>query len=213
MVGTRGWEHDAWRETFYDALLPQEWRFCFFSNLIRSVLVPAGQWQAAAPEVLDQWMEDSDPEFRFVLELPAGGGDRAALAAQAARLAPRVAGYLLPLPAPAPADPAAWLADWQGMGPLCVDAGPRPAPALAAVCAAAGAGLAWHPGSQEAPAEPGALLVALVDRAELRDLRRIVERLGVWMGERRNAGLFFTAPEPAPRLAEEARIIAELLGV
>lgn len=71
MIGTYGFEHDAWRGDFYPEELPPEWRFCFFSNRIRSVLLPSATWLSASGDDVRQWVEDCDPEFRFVLELPA----------------------------------------------------------------------------------------------------------------------------------------------
>jgi hypothetical protein len=44
LIGTRGWDHDAWQGGFYPAELPVEWRFCYYSNLLRAVLVPAEAW-------------------------------------------------------------------------------------------------------------------------------------------------------------------------
>lgn len=212
MVGTRGWDHEAWQGAFYEDILPPDWRFCYFSNLIRSVLLPAEAWQGVGADTLAQWMEDSDPEFRFVLELPDDTVHRAAaLAAQAEGLAPRVAGFLLPAAGAGQGGGALGrLADF---APLCVDAGPAPAAGLAAACRAAGVALAWYPHARTEPVAWGDLLVTLVAEAELRSLRGIITRLGAWMGGTRQAGLFFTDPPGAPRLAEEARIIAELLGV
>src|SRR4030067_3666465 len=70
MIGTRGWNHVS-GGVFYPAELPDDWRFCFYSNSLRSVLGPQETWDAAQRADVAQWQEDSDPEFRFVVELPA----------------------------------------------------------------------------------------------------------------------------------------------
>ena len=70
MIGTRGWAHAAWEGGFYPPELPAEWRFCFYSNNLRSALVPQEQWATVTGADVAAWLEDSDPAFRFVLELP-----------------------------------------------------------------------------------------------------------------------------------------------
>ena len=39
LIGTRGWDHASGGD-FYPADLPDDWRFCYYSNNLRSVLVP-----------------------------------------------------------------------------------------------------------------------------------------------------------------------------
>jgi len=224
LIGTYGWNYDAWQGGFYADDLPSDWRFCYYSNAIRAVLVPGAVWEAGAADP-GQWMEDSDPEFRFVLELPPAlarpgardpAGDVSAFAERAAPLAARTAAWMLRVDAQSAPD-AAWLTQACAVAgehaPLCVDlpAGPWGDAALADVVRGAGAALCWHPGESLAPAEGGRFLVATLGDADLKALRWVIQTLGHWMGETRGAALFFEHVASAPRLAEQARILAELL--
>lgn len=225
LIGTRGWDHDAWLEAVYPAELPRAWRFCYYSNLLRSVLVPGAVSAQATVAEVTQWWEDCDPTFRFVLECPpelarpqaparmrelADGFQQtiAPLRAQVAALLVRVA--------PAPAHDAAWLAgllDVLGVEiPVCVDLADTPLPALRDAVAGRGASLCWRPEREPVPTPGGRFLVALMCDGERRTRRRVLEALVQWMGGERGAGLYFEEPASAFRLAEETRLIAELMG-
>ena len=69
LIGTRGWDHPGWTGTFYPDVLPPDWRFSFYCNQLRSVLVPAEAWSAVPAADVRAWAEDAFPEFRFVVEL------------------------------------------------------------------------------------------------------------------------------------------------
>jgi hypothetical protein len=75
------------------------------------------------------------------------------------------------------------------------------------------AGLAWHCAQEAEPRPGGRLLVALGPPATPRQVRHCIERLAQWQGGQGAAGLFFDVPEGAAKAAQEARIIAELMGV
>ena len=225
MIGTRGWNHASGGD-FYPAELPDDWRFCYYSNNLRSVLVPQDTWDAAQRTEVSQWLEDSDPAFRFVIELPATLGlplthaRRELVLAQFLEtlepIAPRTAGLLLRI-----APDTEVLPDWfehflnrlAGVAPLCVDLpdGPWRAPPVYAALERQDAGLAWHCARDSTPHPGGRLMAALAPAAPARELRRWIERLAQWQGQDSLAGLFFEAG--ATRAAQEARLIAELMGV
>ena len=225
MIGTRGW-NPAPGGDFYPPELPDDWRFCFYSNNLRSVLVPQAIWDSAQRTDVAQWLEDSDPAFRFVMELPATlglpltqGKREQALARFLETLepvAPRTAGLLLRI-----MPDTEVLPDWfehvlnrlADIAPLCVDLpeGPWRAPTVLAVLERQGAGLAWHCAREVAPHPGGRLMVAFAPPAPAREVRHWIERLAQWQGRDSYAGLFF---EPdAAKAAQEARLIAELMGV
>jgi hypothetical protein len=230
MIGTRGWEHAAWTGGFYPAELPDDWRFCFYSNNLRSVLVPVETWRTDAPPDVKQWLEDSDPAFRFVLELPEALGrplthgrrDQAldAFLDGIKPIAPRVAGLLLRIASDTPVWPDGFehlLGQLADVAPVCTDlpeGGWRDANMLAALDRQ-GAGLAWHCGSEPAPRAGGGLMVALAPPADARSVRHWIEQLAGWQGHgpEARAGLFFETSERSARSAQEARLIAELMGV
>ncbi len=221
-IGTRGWDDPAWTGRFYPDDLPSDWRFCYYSNRLRSVIVPGAAWASAGPAPAAQWIEDSDPEFGMVLELPPElsrpVADPRALDAFLARAAPlktQCVGWLLRLDA---ADPdAAWLAAvvarLKAMAPVCLDlTGVWHDPAIARVRVAEGAGQCWRPATEPAPAAGGEFLVCLAAEAAPRAQRRLLEDINKWQAGRRAAGLYFEGPN-APAQAEQARVLAELMGV
>jgi len=225
LIGTRGWNHASGGD-FYPAELPDDWRFCYYSNNLRSVLVPQENWDAVQRADVAQWLEDSDPAFRFVLELPATlglpltQGKREQALAQFLEtlepIAPRTAGLLLRI-----APDTDVLPDWfehflnrlADIAPVCVDLpeGPWRVPPVHAALERQGAGLAWHCAREAAPHPGGRLMVALAPPALAREVRRYIERLAQWQGQGSFAGLFFEAG--AAKVAQEARLIAELMGV
>jgi len=228
MIGTRGWEHAPWLGDFYPDELPPDWRFCYYSNNLRSVLVPQELWPETGRAQVAQWAEDSDPAFRFVIELPATLGALPAPAQHERELerfletiepvAARLAGLLLRVAAGTPASPDGFepllnrLAD---IAPLCVDLpdGAWRRPELLAELTRQNAGLAWHCEREPGPHPGGRLLVAFAPPAAARDVRHYIERLAQWQRHDARAGLFFIQPERAARAAQEARLIAELMGV
>jgi len=225
MIGTRGWNHASGGD-FYPAELPDEWRFCFYSNNLRSVLVPQETWDSAQRTDVAQWLEDSDPMFRFVVELPAmlglplTHGKREHALAQFLEviepIAPRTAGLMLRI-----SPDTDVLPDWfehflnrlADVAPVCVDLpeGPWRAPTVYAALERQGAGLAWHCARETEPHSGGKLMVALAPPAPAREVRHWIERLAQWQGQDAFAGMFFDAD--AAKTAQEARLIAELMGV
>jgi uncharacterized protein YecE (DUF72 family) len=225
MIGTRGWSHASGGD-FYPPELPDDWRFCFYSNSLRSVLVPQELWAETRRADTAQWLEDSDPAFRFVHELPAAFA-RPLTHAKGEQLfeefletiepvAARTAGLLLRI-----GPDTAVLPDWfeqllsrlAAVAPVCVDLpdGPWRAPAVLALLERQGTGLAWQCARETAPRPGGRLLVALAPAAPAREVRHWIGQLGQWQGPDALAGLFFDAG--AARAAQEARLIAELMGV
>jgi uncharacterized protein YecE (DUF72 family) len=65
LIGTRGWDYDEWTGGFYPEELPSDWRFAYYSNHFRSVLVPQATWEKLGVDAVQDWLEDCDPEFRF----------------------------------------------------------------------------------------------------------------------------------------------------
>ena len=228
IIGTRGWDHAAWVGEFYPPELPDDWRFCFYSNNLRSVLVPQTLWATATPADLAQWLSDSDPAFRFVLELPATISAPLSPAKLESALEsflntvdpilPRTAGLLLRM-----APDTSVLPEWfeqlihrlSQVAPLCVDLPENEwrDPAIIAALDRQDVGLAWHGAHELAPHPGGRLLVALTPAASPREVRGWIEQLARWQKPGTLAGLYFDAPVGAAKAAQEARLIAELLGV
>ena len=227
LIGTRGWEHEDWRGGFYPPELPADWRFGYYSNLLRSVLVPGETWETAGVEDARQWVEDSDPAFRFVLELPAGLSHPASADAVEQRLMEffrligpiraQVAGLLIRVTPESPPD-RAWLEALLELlaptHPLCADLpGAWRMPEYMDCLARHHAGLFWRTGDGPAPRPGGRLMVALAQEGEPKAQRRLIEALARWQGEQGVAALIFDTPGKAPEQARQARLLAELMMV
>jgi len=223
LIGTRGWDYDEWNGGFYPEDLPEDWRFAYYSNHLRSVLVPQEVWATRGLEDVRDWIEDCDPEFRFILESPVellrsatnepNGLD--AFLKLIAPLAAHTTGVLMRVSGEISGTVHRFeqvLANLASIHPLCVDLPSSwRSPAMFANLERHGAGLCWHPDTAEAPRTGGRLLVALTREAAPRAQRRIIEQLIAWKGDRGLAGLFFEAGMVAAEQAKQARLIAELM--
>ena len=227
LVGTCGWDHDAWVGEYYPADLPRDWRLSYYCTGLRSVLVPEASWVGVTPADTAVWAEDSYPEFRFVLALPAELASPQPFSVAEQRLheflkliAPirsQVAGLLVTL-GPEASAVEAWLREMVPLVKrhyrLCADlADPLRGQAdITEALARQGIGLCWRAEVQASPAGGGEFLVALSREHEPGAQRRLIEALDRWMGEARGAALFFDGPRAGVN-ASQARTIAELLGV
>ncbi len=237
MVGARGWEHPQRAGGFYPEELPADWRFAYYSNYLRSVLVPSETWEGTGIEEVREWAEDSDPAFRFVLELPAvlsrpapgevvhgctvyGAEDAMErplkdFLGMIEPIASQTAGFLLRIPPEATPD-RPWLERMLiALGaryPLCVDL-PTPwcTEDVLESLARHGVGVCWHPEREPTLRPGGRLLVAFSWEGAPRVQRRILGQLIQWQGESGQAALFFDTGETAVEQAKQARLIAELL--
>jgi hypothetical protein len=225
LIGSCGWNHISGDE-FYPAELPDDWRFSYYSNNLRSVLVPQKTWDAVRRSDVVEWQEDSDPEFRFVIELPGSLGlpctpdkyeqELLRCLETIDPIATRIAGLLLRI-APDTEVQQVWfehslnrLAD---VAPLCVDLpeGPWRERTVYDALERQGAGLVWYCACEAAPHPGGRLMVAMAPPAPPREVRHWIEQLARWQSNDALAGLFFEAG--ATKTAQEARLIAELMGV
>jgi len=95
VVAARGWRHPAWQGEYYPPDLPEDWRLSYYSNEFRAVVVPADYWPTVDEAEVERWIEDTDEEFQFFLEvadLRTGWADFAALLTP---LAEQIGGVLL----------------------------------------------------------------------------------------------------------------------
>ena len=164
LIGTRGWDHPGWSGGFYPDVLPPDWRFSFYCNQLRSVLVPAEAWSAPPAAEVCAWAEDAFPEFRFVVELSATSPLSLDILEP---IRSQVAGLLLRAPAtPDKGWLAARLAGLTASFPLCVDLPPEArTPDLLACLTQYDAGLCWRTEIEPEPRPGGKLMVALASAA------------------------------------------------
>ncbi len=215
MIGCRGWNHDQWVPGFYPEDLPDDWRFCFYSNEIRGVLVPFDEVFESDPR---RWREDSDDDFRFVFECRIGGSGQGPVAdglrALMRRIQPvvdRTAAILLSVTGDV-ADPELiprQLLETADGVPLCID--------LSALndkhhwqvaCESLRIGQVWRfPCVPSTPVR--GFQVALVAHVQLAELRAILESLTAHA--QLGAAVIFIDADTAPNMARQARIMAEIM--
>lgn len=213
-IGTYGWDDPVWAARFYPEEMPADWRFCYYSNRLRSVVVPGATWAEADPRMLAQWVEDSDPEFGMVLELPpalARPGAIDAALARATALKGQLYGWLWRPQASDVSALGAAIDQLKTLAPVCLDLAGENAGAES-IRVAHGAGRCWRPALEPVPAADGDLLICLAAEGAPRAQRRLLEDISKWQGGHRLAGLYFEGANAAAQ-AEQARVLAELMGV
>ncbi len=106
------------------------------------------------------------------------------------------------------------LASFSESLPVCVDLphGRQDDVELLDIIRRHGAGLCWHAGAQPHPVAGGSLVIALSDTDDPSGQRREIEQVLGAAGGAGQAALFFDGPGAA-QCAQQARIIAELMGV
>ncbi len=202
MIGCFGYDHPQWVPEPYPEELPASWRFCYYSNEIRSVVLPASALAGLDDHLVQTWSEDSDEAFRFVLELtprlldlePQAGAK--ALLEKLSPLKDKLAAALVP-----GAVAADWAAEVQEALGTQID-----------LCTSEmnTSGRAWYPQIEPDPERCDGTLLALVEEATPKQLRAIIERL-----QQQNAGcgLFFLKPETAWQQVQSAQQLVDMMGV
>lgn len=118
--GGRGWQEAGDTGAFYPQDLPQDWRLTFYANHYATVLVPESHWRQVPQAELKQWRDDTDPHFRFALELSQPVWAQPEVASRLQCLGDRISLLLVDAPAAAGSAAAPW--------PLVHRGAPGPAP-------------------------------------------------------------------------------------
>jgi hypothetical protein len=209
-IGTRGWIYPAWNEAFYDPDLPVEWQLSWYANHLRAVLVPADTMHEVNVARAQDWVEDTDPEFRFIVEIGPRGPDQGedqTTTSFARSLAQSFAGQLDALLFTSQSGSAP---DWAALDTLrqdfpevaiCVDG-------VTADAMPAGFGNCWHVG-EDPSLVPSPYTVAFCAHGALPILREVIETVRDTLPG--GGALILTDPEFAYHHAKEARMIADLL--
>ncbi len=69
VVAAYGWRHPAWLTDYYPPDLPEDWQLSYYSNEFRAVVVPTDYWPAVDAPEIERWLEDTDENFQFFLEV------------------------------------------------------------------------------------------------------------------------------------------------
>lgn len=218
LIGAVDWSSEGACAGYYDDDTPEEWQLCYYSNLHRAVMLSSGQWRSAGADICRQWLEDIDPGFVFVPELNAEcielliRGQSLPMTALD-HLADHIIGMVAVPTTEQLANPG-WIKPLLETSSLTVI---LPASQSAdemvrrSVCTH-GASVAWIADDTDEPESCGDFLLAISQATDSRQQREIITRLGRWMGDDRQAVLLFEGAGAA-RSAEQARTIAELMGV
>lgn len=222
LIGTRDWQNTTWAKNFYPDNLPEDWRFCFYSNQFRTVLVPGTVWDTISNDELETWVEDSDKDFKLVCELPAAFSETLSIAdikklllefeKKTSLLGSQIVSYFW--------QPSA--KQFQEAGfvqqaleiisasiPVSVVTGSKHKAGIEAVDAAS---ICWSVADTETPEYQGRFLVAFCQEDDLKRIRSVIENLQEWMGESRQAALIFEGDNALVQ-AQQARMIAEMLVI
>ena len=221
LVGTIGWDHDNWVGDYYSNDLPDDWRFAYYRNDYRSVLVPIDHFRSGDKEAVSEWVEDCDEAFRFVVEVPKTcllDADEKLLQSflqNTASLHSFLAGFYVSLGAVTSEEIVLLqtrVGPLQQHASLCIDYNRESEviDQLGQLVVDNNIGLCWHPDINDAPTAGGALMVALSEEENPKAQRHLIEALETWMQQSHGlAGLFLKTPAAA----SQARIIAEMLGI
>lgn len=93
-VGSIGWQHDDWQNSFYPEDLPEDWRLSYYANEFSTVLIPSGYLQREDCD-FEQWHEDVPDDFRFYLQWPGQMMDAGPLLEQCSLLGNKLAGLVI----------------------------------------------------------------------------------------------------------------------
>ncbi len=223
LIGTRDWQNTVWSRKFYPDNLPEDWRFCFYSNQFRTVLIPGTVWESVVTEDISAWIEDSDDEFKVVCELPARFSEIITIPELQDRwnsfqeitapLANQMAVYLW-----RPSAKQLQQADFLS-GALEILSQVKPVSLLNTgkqtedlQVSGTRASICWSVADSESPEPHGDFLVALCQENDLKKIRVVIEKLDKWMGEDRQAVLIFEGDNALVQ-AQQARMIAEMMAV
>lgn len=81
-LGAAGWSHAEWATEFYPEDMPAEWQLAFYNTQYRCVYLERAAWADLVPQIWAQWAQETQEEFRFILEASGSdGSDTAAVTA------------------------------------------------------------------------------------------------------------------------------------
>lgn len=206
LIGSVGWRHRAWQDSYYPADLPPEWQLGYYANEFPVVLVPAA-------ERLDEDCEVEELDLHTVFELQAADAEQARQQLSTLPVTASRSVLLRSTPTVEPARLDALLAALEAE-PLVVDFGTdAPAPSLQTVLRRRRIGWCWHGGGQAHGLESGPLgIVRLAsDGITPLQLRQILETCLAVADPARRLILLLEGTPPAVATLRQAQTILDLL--
>jgi hypothetical protein len=202
MVGASGWEFSAWDERFYPEDLPEDWRLGYYSNEFPVVLLPASRLAEAGPDEVEEWLEETNAQFRFVLQLDLAPDT--ALEAKLAELHPKLLAVIVPRDGSI--QPGELLADLPQVMEKATDQSCE-------LHLQAGIGHCWN--GQGAPCWGDDIAIVCLRSGDYKDMRQLKEVIAACqpaLEEGRQLVLLFEGEAPDVEVMRNARTITELLG-
>lgn len=217
LIGTVGWNHDEWVGGFYPEDLPDDWRFGYYTNRLRALLVPADHLEDPQVDTA-AWNDDLFPEFRLVVEwrVPVAEPMQSAqaLLERCAPVLENIDAWLVTLSAQADAETVSAVELLASRRPVCLGS-ENNKPLAFDVSAFTDATNCWQADQEPRPQPGGHFLVALTGDNNPRTVRDMIDKIDAWAketGKVAGAALFFSGKKAA-ETALQARTIAELMGV
>lgn len=96
-IAAYGWTGPQWVEDFFPGDLPEEWRFDYYANEFRALVLPYEFWRRLDVDTLRQWREGACEGFSFFLDWLPGeaGADEATLLPVVAALGETLRGLIV----------------------------------------------------------------------------------------------------------------------
>ncbi len=67
-LGACGWQHPEWTDALYPAGLPADWQLAFYQTQFSCVWLSAQTLLEAGEETVAGWIDEVNPEFRFLVQ-------------------------------------------------------------------------------------------------------------------------------------------------
>ncbi|GJL81716.1 MAG: hypothetical protein DHS20C01_13500 [marine bacterium B5-7] len=225
-VGTVDFEGSTWASTYFNSEMPAQWRFLYYSNQFRSVLLPLDKTDFLLSPQGREITDDSDTGFHFILTISwqAANSDQTLLQ-RLESLDIHIAALVIEISTCCEPTQDANLEQLAIRWPVCLDVinGSVDEPASIEVLKLAekfDATLLWRPDISstirleplQQPYEGGRYLITRISAPTLPQLRSIIESLALWKDGYRSAGIFFDDNAKAPQNASDCRILVELMN-
>ncbi|MDZ7662261.1 hypothetical protein [Thiohalophilus sp.] len=211
LIGSCGWQHEGWQDSYYPADLPSEWRLGYYSNEFPLAVVT--ERERAQAEDLPGEMADCREDLWVLVSVTNDAGLESAV--DLLQQLPRQGGVLLQVDPAACRDPDAWLAQiaprLNGQ-PLCVDPVRLLNEAWRDALRARSIGWSWNSHSDADGLALGPLAVIRVDGdCSARQLRDYLEAGLAVSRPTRDVALVIDGQPPDVETLRQAKQIEELL--
>ncbi|MBI1422719.1 MAG: hypothetical protein GC149_04560 [Gammaproteobacteria bacterium] len=216
LIGTCGWQHPQWRDTYYPEGLPDDWQLAFYGNEYPVVLVPDAYWTQGR-NAIAEWLAESEQRPRFVCEWSIAKNEKRPVPELIAALGDRVEGVLISLTQRPDAGQLETIGSLCATYAVCVDWPTASHDELHALLAQPSmsqqVSVCWRgdPAQQDVLTHGRLALARVPSRGQTpRSLRTLLETLLRNAGERQ-AVLLFDGQPPDLEVVDQAEILLNLL--